>query len=154
MVVGVFNGDTFETALIGADGSEIPIESENTMVPEGPDGQRLDVEAAIGGDEELRGTSWSPDGAHIALTVWVPSSDDPNRSVRVLDAVSRDTVTEIPERGSGLLVTAMEWSSDGRFLLYHSWDLPADGMREDAHGAHFGGVLERPLRHERRNTIN
>ena len=138
LVVGVFNGDTFEPALIGADGSEIPIESDNTMVPEGPDGQHLDVEAAIGDDEELRDTSWSPDGAHIALKVWVPSSDDPNRSVRVLDAVSGDTVTEIPERGSGLLVTAMEWSSDGRFLLYHSWDLPADGMWDDTGSAALG----------------
>lgn len=138
VLVRVFTGDTFEPVLIGADGSEIPIESDSTMVPEGPDGQHLDIDAVVGDDEELRIASWSPDGTHIALMVWVPSSDDPNRSVRVVDAVSGDTVAEFPERDSGLVVTAMEWSSDGRFLLYHSWDLPADTAEDDAGSATLG----------------
>ena len=61
-VVRVFNGDTFESVLIGADGAEVPGNTDAAMVPGGPNGERLDTAEIIARDEAIRYASWSPDG--------------------------------------------------------------------------------------------
>ena len=68
-VVRVFNGDTFESVLIGADGAEVPGNTDAAMVPEGPNGERLDTAEIIARGEAIWEASWSPDGTHLALLI-------------------------------------------------------------------------------------
>lgn len=139
----VFNGDTFEWVLIDIDGTEIPAESDTMMLPEGPDGQRLNAEEIIASGETLRYASWSPDGTRVALLISVPNPDgQPGQILRVVDAATGRSVVETPDLADSVITGALVWSSDGRFVLYHSWYYPPDsateGRDEEAGSASLG----------------
>ena len=135
----VFNGDTFESILIGADGAEIPGGPDTATVSDGPDGQQLDTAGIIADDETLRHAAWSPNGNLVALTIRAPSSDGPSgRILRIVDAVTGAIVVEISETGETLITTGFVWSSDSRFVVYHFWHQPggiADGSIDETTGS-------------------
>jgi hypothetical protein len=143
VVLQVFNGDTFEGVLIDVDGTEIPAESDTMMLPEGPDGQRLNAEGIIASGEALRYASWSPDGTRVALLISVPNPDgQPGRILRVVDAATGRSVVETPDLADSVITGTLVWSSDGRFVLYHAWYYPSDsaseGVDEEAGSASLG----------------
>jgi hypothetical protein len=135
----VFNGDTFESVLIGADGAEIPGGLDTATVSEGPDGQQLDTAGIIASDETLQHASWSPNGNLVALTIRAPRSDgQPGRILRIVDAVTGAIVVEISETGDTLITTRFVWSNDSRFVVYHSWHQPggiAEGWIDETTGS-------------------
>ncbi len=143
VAVSVFNGDTFEGVLIDIDGTELPAESDTMMLPEGPDGQRLNAEEIIASNEALRYASWSPDGTRIALLISAPNPDgQPGPILRVVDAATGRSVVETPNLADSVITGTLVWSSDGRFVLYHSWYYPPDsateGRDEEAGSASLG----------------
>jgi hypothetical protein len=142
VTVNVFNGDSFEKVLIGADGAEIPSDPNTAILPEGPDDRVFDVAAAVGDDEELRDASWSPDGTRLALLVSVPNPDgQPDRVLRVVDTATGATLVEFPELDAYAIAGSPAWSSHSRFVLYHYWGQPtdfADGLDDDAGSASLG----------------
>jgi hypothetical protein len=126
-VVRVFNGDTFESVLIGADGTEVPGDSEVGRLPDGPDGQQIDAAKVIADGEVIREANWSPDGIHLALLVSTRNPDGaPGRILRVVDAATGTSLVEKPELGVNAIPGSPVWSSDSRFVVYHSWQQPTD----------------------------
>ena len=143
VAVQVFNGDTFEGVLINVDGTEIPAESDTMMLPKGPDGQSLNLEEIIASDETLRYVSWSPDGTRVVLLISAPNPDgQPGSILRVVDADTGRFVVETPNLADSVITGTLVWSSDGRFVLYHSWYYPPDsateGRDEEAGNASLG----------------
>jgi hypothetical protein len=139
----VFNGDTFEPVLIDVDGTETPAESDTMMLPEGPDGQRLNAEEITASGEALIDASWSPDGTRVALLISVPNPDgQPGQILRVVDAATGRSIVETPNLVDSVITGTLVWSSDGRFVLYHSWYYPPDsateGRDEEAGSASLG----------------
>ena len=128
-VVRVFNGDTFESVLIGADGAEVPGNTDAAMVPEGPNGERLDTAEIIARGEAIWEASWSPDGTHLALLISTLYPDGSfERILRVVDAATGATLVETPELDVNAIPGSPVWSSDSRFVVYHSWQQPTDLM--------------------------
>jgi hypothetical protein len=137
--------DTTAT-LVDTDGTETPIELDPWLLagsPDGttlwierdpehqmassfllsPDGQRRSPVPGLTDDEQLGDASWSPDGAHLALSVG-GGYGPPNSLLRVADSTTGAVTMEVAEPGSELITTA--WSGDGRFLLYEFWDFEGD----------------------------
>jgi hypothetical protein len=91
--------------LIDADGSETPIDS----------GLPAAIEPFQIDGEDIEGVSYSPDGALVALVVYL----DPFAStgtVRVVNPESGVVLAEVTEPGS--VVFALAWSTDGRFVVF------------------------------------
>lgn len=78
------------------------------------DGQRRSPVPGLADGEWVDGASWSPDGSRIALLPFSGQMEYP--SIRVVDAATGETLTEIDEPDSDVWQTC--WSSAGRFLLY------------------------------------
>ncbi len=127
--------------VVDSAGSVVPMALESRMLAVGPDGAMLWavpdpdqqgetlVVRSAGGERRVvlpnlthgelpSQATWSPDGAHIALSF--SGSDNRNDSeLRVMDAATGAVVAEIAETGA--TVVTMAWSSNGRFLVYESW---------------------------------
>ena len=142
VAVGVFDGATFGSVLIGADGIEIPGDPEAAMVPEGPNGEYLDAAKIVASDETLRHAWWSPNGAHLALLIAVPNPDGPpGRILRIVDAATGTNLVDNPDLDVNLITGSLVWSSNSRFVVYHSWQQPTDlaeGLYEDTGSASLG----------------
>lgn len=135
-------GRSAERVLIDADGTEILIGFDSSVLAESPDGATLWIEhdpeepgatwfllsqdgqqripvPGLAANEGLFDASWSPDGNHMALSV-AAGLDNPVSVIRVVDSV---TGAVLAERGvPGYEIIAMAWSSDGRFLVYEAWN--------------------------------
>jgi hypothetical protein len=142
VVVEVFDGNAFAAVFIGADGAEIPGEPDTVTIPEGPDGRQFNTAGIVANDETLRYALWSPDGTGVALLIATPSSDgQPGRILRVVDAATGATVFETPGVAAASITTAFVWSSDSRFVVYHSWHQPgglAEGLDDETGSASLG----------------
>lgn len=141
MLMEVAGGGDFDQILIDAQGSEIPIELDSSMLADGPDGisiwrdgreHRLDAPfpASADGDQRspvpilandawLFGASWSPDGRHLALNL-EPGLTRPDGVFRVVHAATGAVIVKVEQSEFGVITTA--WSNDGRFFLYESFD--------------------------------
>lgn len=135
--------------LVGAAGTVVPFDPESRMLAAGPDGatlwarsdpdgrgETLVARSAAGehrvvipdlsSDGVPSQASWSPDGAHVALSFGSDWADPGERGLRVMDVANGAVVAEFAEVGA--TVITMAWSSDGRFLIYESWrDQPQSG---------------------------
>ena len=128
--------------LVDPAGTVVPFDPESRMLAAGPDGatlwatsnpngrgETLVARSATGehrvvipdlsSDGVPSQASWSPDGAHVALSFGSDWADPGERGLRVMDVANGAVVAEFAEVGA--TVITMAWSSDGRFLIYESW---------------------------------
>jgi hypothetical protein len=109
--------------LIGTDGTEVPIEPGAVMLVHGLDGERLDSGPNLPDDESLWEATFSPDWSLAALIVG-SGYDEVSSKLRIVEPATGSVVAEFAEPGSELIT--MTWSSNGRFLVYESWNFESE----------------------------
>ncbi|MGB9358840.1 MAG: LamG domain-containing protein [Acidimicrobiia bacterium] len=145
-VLGISEGESHESVLLDADGSEInQVGDDSAGVwfvaghPDGSlwtrhdssglrsssfllssDGQSSMPVPGLAEGEWLDSARWSPDGTRLALSV--RQSDDDNPLVRIVDPRTAVTIAEIAE--SDWEIRPEAWSTDSRFLLSQRWLCP------------------------------
>ena len=111
--------DTPKWILVGTDGTGTSIDSDSTVPVEAPEGEPVNPGPSLAEDESLWETTFSPDWRLAALIVG-SDRDEPGSKLRIVQAATGDAIAEFAEPGSELIT--MAWSTNGRFLVYESWN--------------------------------